>query len=352
VTTNSKCAKCATELSLTGEGTPLCCNDCGSPAGKRRGKSVTHILREYPATTFLLSINIALFFGMTLTSGSIINFGATLLVRWGGDFGPATIAGDYWRLITASFIHAGFFHIGINMWCLYALGPICERVFGKLQTIAIYLLCGTSGLLLSLAHDPHTLAVGASAAIFGIAGSIVAGAKFSELTLRSAQKKTLIFIVVIFLVSSFAGGGSSSGVDNFAHIGGFISGLVIGFPLGGFAHKRKIYQAGIFAVTSLLILVAGHRVVHSYRAEGLLYRASTATALKNYGEAIHYLENYRSIHPDDLQTLVWLGDLYSTTNQRDKATGAYQHALRIYPDSEEAQEGLDKLRETALTTNK
>ncbi|MGE5322684.1 MAG: rhomboid family intramembrane serine protease, partial [Actinomycetota bacterium] len=304
------------------------CSVCDSPAGERvRRLLLPGTLRKYPATAFLLGINFAAFLGMMVTTGSVVQFSALSLLRWGGNFGPATIGGEYWRLITASFIHAGILHIGINMWCLYALGPVCERVFGGLQTVAIYLLTGTVGFLSGLAHDPRMLAVGASGAIFGIAGTIVAGAKFGELSLSSAQKKTLIYVLIIFVVISFAGGGFSPGIDNMAPIGGFVSGLMIGFPLGSFARKHKLYQAGIFAASCVIVLIAGHQVIRSHRGEGLLYLANTAATLKDYGEAIQLLEQYRSIQPDDVEALISLGDLYSKTKQRDKAIHAYQHAL-------------------------
>jgi rhomboid protease GluP len=276
VTNDPTRIKCTTELTVTDEGTPEYCSACGNPAGKRASKLFTRALREHAGTVSLLGVNIAVFFGMMVSTGNILQFSASSLLLWGGDFGPATISGEYWRLVTASFVHAGVLHIAVNTWCLYALGPVCERVFGRLQTVAIYLLTGTAGLLLSLAHDPRRLAVGASGAIFGIAGAVVAGAKFGELSLSSAQKKTLIYIVLIFFVISFAGGGPNSGIDNMAHIGGFISGLLMGFPLGRLTGKRKLYQAGVYAVSCLVLVLAGHQIIRSHKTEGLLYRANAA----------------------------------------------------------------------------
>jgi rhomboid protease GluP len=274
VTINLESEKSGPEITLRDEGAaPAHCSVCDTQPASATRLSLPSALRKYPATAFLLGINVAVFLCMMATTGSVVQFSAISLLRWGGDFGPATIGGEYWRLITASFIHAGIFHIGVNMWCLYALGPVCERVFGSLQTVAIYLLTGTSGLLCSLAHDPWILAVGASGAIFGIAGAIVAGAKFDELSLSSAQKKTLIFLAVIFLIIIFAGGRSNPGIDNMAHIGGFVSGLMIGFPLGRFAHKHRLYQIGIFAVSVAILLIAGHQVIRAHRAEVLQYRA-------------------------------------------------------------------------------
>ncbi|HET9791393.1 MAG TPA: rhomboid family intramembrane serine protease [Candidatus Angelobacter sp.] len=354
MTTDPKCLKCGTDLTLNEHGiAPVLCDPCAGVAGKKARKSLlTGTLRDYPATTLLLAINIAVFIAMTIAGVGLINPNWNSLLNWGGDYGPFTLGGEYWRLITATFLHAGIIHIGMNMWCLYYLGPICERVFGRLQTIGIYLLTGIGGWLLSLAHTPDGLSVGASGAIFGIAGAIVAGAKFGELSLRQGEKKALISSVVSFLIISFAYGGFSSGVDNMAHIGGFVSGLLLGLPLGGFARKHKLYQVGIFAVSCAIFFAAGHQLVQDHGAKGLLARADAANERKDYRKAIRLLEKYRTDQPDDVDTLTWLGDLYSATDQRDKAAEAYQHALKINPDDEDAKDGLEDLREAALTTKK
>lgn len=354
MTSNPKCLKCGSELTLNDEGiAPVLCDACAGVAKKRARKSLlTGTLRDYPATALLLAINIAVFLGMTLTGVSFISPSWTALLKWGGDYGPFTLGGEYWRLVTATFLHAGILHIGINMWCLHYLGTICERVFGRLQTIGIYLLTGIGGWLLSLAHDPKALSVGASGAIFGIAGALVAGVKFGELSLSYGQKKALISTVVSFLIFSFAFGGFSQGIDNMAHIGGFVSGLLLGLPLGGFARKHKLYKVGIFAVSCIIFFAAGHQLVQDHGAAGLLERADAAMEHKDYGKAVRLLEKYRSIQPEDADTLTWLGDLYAATDQRDKAADAYQHALKIDPDSEDAKEGLDGLRNAALTSTR
>jgi len=352
--TNPKCLKCGTDLTLNEHGiAPVLCDACAGVAGKKARKSLlTGTLRDYPATTLLLAINVAVFLLMSVTGVGLISPNWTALLKWGGDYGPFTLGGEYWRLITATFLHAGIIHIGMNMWCLYYLGPICERVFGRLQTIGIYLLTGIGGWLLSLAHDPTGLSVGASGAIFGIAGALVAGAKFGELSLTHGQKKALISTVVSFLVISFAYGGFSPGVDNMAHIGGFVSGLLLGLPLGGFARKHKVYRMGIFAVSCVIFFAAGHQLVNDHGAEGLLARADAASEHKDFLKAIRLLEQYRTVQPDNVDTLTWLGDLYSATDQRDKAAAAYERALKVNPDDEDAKEGLDDLRDAALTTKK
>lgn len=352
--TNPSCLKCGTELAINEEGVaPVLCDSCAGVASKRARRSLlTGTLRDYPASALLLAINVGVFLGMTATGVSVLNPSWSALLKWGGDFGPFTTGGEYWRLITAAFLHGGIIHIALNMWCLYYLGPLCERVFGPAQTIAIYLLSGIGGFLLSLAHDPMRLSVGASGAIFGLSGAVLAGAKFGELSLTAGQKKALISSSVSFIVISFAWGGFSQGVDNMAHIGGFVSGLMVGLPLGGFVRKHKLYQVVVLAVTSVVLIAAGRELVQAHGPEGLLYRADAAVKKHDHGKAIQLLEKYRTLKPDDDETLVWLGDLYSATDQRDKAAAAYQNALTINPESDDAKEGLDDLHQASLTTKK
>lgn len=352
--TNPSCLKCGTELAINDEGVaPVLCDSCAGVASKRARRSLfTGTLRDYPASALLLAINIGVFLGMTATGVSVINPTGSALLKWGGNYGPYTTGGEYWRLVTAAFVHGGIIHIIFNIWCLYTLGPICERVFGRVQTIAIYLLTGIGGSLLSIAYDPLRLSVGASGALFGIAGAVIAGAKFGELSLTAGQKKALISSMASFIVISFVWGGIRDSVDNMAHLGGFVSGLMIGLPLGGFARKHKLYQVVVFAVTSVVLVAAGRELVQTHGAEGLLYRADAAIKKHDHGKAILLLERYRTIKPDDDETLVWLGDLYSATDQRDKAAEAYQHALKVNPGSDDAKEGLDDLRQASLTTKR
>jgi rhomboid protease GluP len=354
VTTDPKCLKCGATLTLNEEGiAPVLCDGCAGVATKRARRSLfTGTLRDYPVTAVLLAINIVMFFGVTVSGAGLVNSNWSVLVKWGANDGLYTLGGEYWRFITACFIHAGILHIALNMWCLYSLGPVCERVFGRLQTLLIYLLTGIGGWLLSLAHAPENISVGASGAIFGIAGAILAGAKFGDLPLSEAQKRALIRTSVMFLIISFMYGGLSQGTDNMSHIGGFVAGLLLGVPLGGFARKHKLHQAGIFAVCCIVFLAAGRQLVHDHGAEGLLARAEAATKHKNYAKAIQLLEKYQTVQSDDVDSLTWLGDLYSETGERDKAVAAFEHALKVNPESEDARQGLAELRETSLSTKK
>src|SRR5947209_7981827 len=180
------CAKCGTPLQVNEEGiAPVLCDRCAGVATARARKGIyTGTMRDYPVTASLVAINIGVFAAMVLSGASIMNPGNEV-VQWGANAGELTLGGEYWRLLTAAFVHIGLIHIAFNMWCLLGLGRLSERLFGRWQTAAIYIFTGIGGNLLSLAHAPDRVSAGASGAIFGIAGAILAGVEFGNLSITS-----------------------------------------------------------------------------------------------------------------------------------------------------------------------
>src|SRR5512146_1846009 len=101
-----QCLKCGAELQVNEEGiAPVLCDRCAGVATRRARIGMnTSTMRQYPATTALAAIDIVIFILMVLTSGSLIKFSGQTLVNWGGNYGPWTLTGDYWRLVTAGFV--------------------------------------------------------------------------------------------------------------------------------------------------------------------------------------------------------------------------------------------------------
>ena len=156
------CLKCGTALAVNEEGVaPVLCDRCaGVATGRARRSMAMGGLGRYPVTVGLFAINVIVFV-LQQVPGLNVTF-------WGTNIGPLTLSGEYWRLFTAGFLHGGIFHIAVNMWCLWSLGRLSERLFGKWQTFAIYMLTGVGGALLSIASDPNHGELGASGAVFGL----------------------------------------------------------------------------------------------------------------------------------------------------------------------------------------
>ncbi|MDZ4721041.1 MAG: rhomboid family intramembrane serine protease [Roseiflexaceae bacterium] len=175
------------------------------------------------AAWVLLAINIAVFIIPEV-------LGLTSVVQaLGAKNNAAIVSGDYYRFLTAMFLHAGLTHIGFNAFALYSLGPDVERFYGTPRFLAIYFLAGFGGGIASYTLSPND-SVGASGAIFGLIGAL--GAFFYQTRkifgeVSRQQIGNLIFITMINLGIGF----TTPRIDNFAHIGGLLCGIIAGLLL-------------------------------------------------------------------------------------------------------------------------
>ena len=152
-------------------------------------------------------------------SQSVLGF--DLVVLLGAKDNIAIATGQVWRFLTPMFIHAGYFHLLINLYSLYAIGPVVERFFGPWRTLVLYLLSGTAGVLLSVSFSSYR-SVGSSGAIFGLLGSLGAFLYANRSTFGRAGAIQLRQIVLVALFN--LGLGLSPGIDNWGHLGGLIFG--------------------------------------------------------------------------------------------------------------------------------
>ena len=169
-----------------------------------------------PLITFLLiGICIIMFF---LT----YFLGENEIISYGGNIKELVKSGEYYRLLTCIFLHAGIIHIACNMYSLYVIGSQLESFFGKIRYLIIFLLSGICGSILSIAFNNNdAISIGASGAIFGLLGAIVYFGYHYRVYLGNALKNQIIPIIILNLSIGFL----TPGIDNFAHIGGLIGGI-------------------------------------------------------------------------------------------------------------------------------
>jgi rhomboid protease GluP len=229
-----------------------------------------------PATYLLVGTNCAVFVAMVLRGISPVNPTVEQLMHWGANnAGNVLIYGEWWRIVTAMFLHVGLLHLGLNMWCLWNLALLAEPLMGSFGLIAAYILTGAAGNLLSTLinwiwplHYGGSIVfpagAGASGAVFGIAGVLIVLLKSSRLPIPPQElkrlRKSVIYFAVINLVFGFmiSGGNaflhSGLNIDNMAHLGGFSSGLLLAMPMvPRIGSPRSTFDARLR--TALLLMV-------------------------------------------------------------------------------------------------
>lgn len=219
-----------------------------------------------PIVSFILiAVNVLLFL-FELTQGVSALKPATVdMIGWGANVAALTLTGDAWRLFTSMFLHIGLIHIAFNMYMLYVFGPLVEDRFGSTRFALIYLWSGLFGSLVSAAWHASqgqvVVAAGASGALMGISGAYVGhwlvskarNARHEELNMKPLAQTIGLNIVLGFI---------NPGVDNACHVGGLISGVVLGgaFALGTF-ERSKLKSAAAGALISLASLGLIHSVL-------------------------------------------------------------------------------------------
>src|SRR5215470_20148778 len=154
------------------------------------GRSVT--LARMPLTFAILGVNVLVFIAMVLSGVSAATPGDADLIRWGANTGWSTLYVQPWRMLTSTYVHVGLLHLALNMWCLWNLGALAEQLFDRWTYFLTYTLCGVSGSLASVSLHPTRLGAGASGAIFGLAGALIAALYLGNLPIpKTALKGTI-----------------------------------------------------------------------------------------------------------------------------------------------------------------
>jgi rhomboid protease GluP len=264
-------------------------------------------------TQALFGINVAVFIAMALAGVSITSPTGQELVRWGANFGPYTIGGQWWRLLTCVFLHIGIIHIAFNMWCLWDLGRLAESLYGHWTFGAVYLITGIAASVTSLAWHPTGLSAGASGAIFGIAGALIASFYLGEFSLPRAAVAGTLRSVVMFAGYNLVFGAVSGRTDNAAHVGGLVSGLLMGALIARVAPTRDepFRRAGVLLVGVLLVAGSIWWLQRSRAYLGSMDQARQLLTQGKTDEAIARLEAVVRHHPEYVPAHLELARAYA-----------------------------------------
>ncbi|MCW3463263.1 rhomboid family intramembrane serine protease [Chitinophaga nivalis] len=186
-------------------------------------------LRQMPVTILLIVINTLLFCYSVLTGMDIWNGDGEVLLRLGGNYWPLTMQGEYWRLFTSMFLHAGLPHLLTNMIGLLIAGIFLESVLRTWRYTSAYVITGFIADYASIRFHPYAIGVGASGAIFGIYGVFLA--LLTTRLFRPSVRKGFLVFIALFAGLNIIAAFFSGGIDNIAHLAGFLSGILMGYLL-------------------------------------------------------------------------------------------------------------------------
>jgi rhomboid protease GluP len=241
-----------------------------------------------PVTRLLVTTNLLVFVAMLAGGADLWHSSNSVQLAWGANFGPATQDGEWWRLGSAMFLHFGAVHLALNLWALWDGGQLVERMYGHARFAGIYFASGLTGNLLSLvAHKGLAISGGASGAIFGIYGALLIFLWRERRNLHPAEFRWFFWGAAGFAAATLILGLLITGIDNAAHIGGFLTGILCGIIfarpinlINPVTHRKRLLAAGVFALT--IVILISQIPVRAYRwSEEVLARKEIGEFLRD-----------------------------------------------------------------------
>ena len=345
------CTQCGREHA--GDG-PLC-EACLTAAPAAAPVVVTPAGRDLsaPVTVALVVLNALVFVFMFFKGVPLTNPTSAQILRFGASHGPLTLGAQWWRMLTAIFVHIGLAHLLINEWCLWDLGYMAEQLYGSRTFFAVYILSGLTGSLVSVAYNPAVVSAGASGAIFGIAGALITTLYFGHIPAPPKALRASLISLLVFAGFNLAYGFEKGGIDNGAHVGGLVAGLIFGailsrdFGAAPEQHRRvHVWAIPLLAVVLLVATIAVRRykapVVQMAHAQETLSKGDVKGALRELSEVVRARPRYAD---------AWmaLASVYLRTNQVSEAEAALKKASELDPRSDAP---LSQLAVIYLRTNR
>ena len=211
--------------------------------------------RQYKITFILIGVNILMYLVTMFVAKNMMTFDTRSLADLGALFGPFTVLRDeWWRLLTAMFLHGGMTHLLMNMFSLYIIGRSAELYFDTKSYLSIYFFSGFIGGLISLYVHPVAVGVGASGAIFGVFGAL-AGFFLAHRDKIASHTKAFMKQFAIIIGVNLALGFAIESVDVSAHLGGLVVGFIGGYVL---SKNKKFLIPYVVVMVSIMLGIASY----------------------------------------------------------------------------------------------
>ena len=309
--------------------------------GPNRGFPLPGAGRKPVVTYTLLGINSLVWIASELAGGAQ-DRGA--LLDFGAMFGPLIADGQYWRLFTAIFLHIGIFHMALNSLALFIFGQLVEAIFGSWRFAALYIVAGLGGSATSYLFNSIALAAGASGAIFGVLGALTAYFYVQRNVMGEMARRNLMSLLVLAGIN-LVFGLLFPGVDNWAHLGGFVFGAALGLRLApryepvknllgqvvtfrdrnSLLRQMPVVAGGIGAAVLIALLATAtlpdNALTRSYAADRLFEEGK-------YTEALDELAMAEEIDRVEPQVFLVRGKIYAEAGDIDRARLNLRQAMR------------------------
>ncbi len=360
------CAQCGAPFVT--DGSQALCPACAAKAAPQRQTRWQYYARGRVSLA-LAGICVAVWVAMIASGVSMTDPQNAQLLRWGANFGAESLRDQPWRLVTSMFVHGPYYHILFDMWALLELGPLAEMIFRRWRFLGIYLLSGLAGSIASSWWHPLAVGVGASGAIFGVAGALLIAFWRGKLPLDPKALRSVTINLAVVIIGNLIFGAAVPAIDNAAHVGGLSMGILITLVL---VWKRRDERAPAVAgwlvfpvmVVALVGAAFGARHANEYvfaaedaaeKVDAGKFDAAIAELQpivkahpefsyaqemlgeayldkKDYAAAVAPLEAAHRAHPDEEGVLVSLGVAYLGTGRTDDAIELLRTAMRLAPD--------------------
>lgn len=269
-------------------------------------------------TYAIIGVNIVVFAAMVASGVDLIAPTSIDILKWGANYGPLTVTGDWWRLITSTFVHIGIIHLAFNMYALYMVGIYLEPMLGRIKYGVAYLSTGIFASIGSLIwHDDPVASAGASGAVFGIYGVFLA-LLFTNL-IPKQMRMSLLKSIGIFVAFNLIYG-MRTGIDNAAHIGGLVTGMVIGFIYYMLLKKEEGDKKGSLAAISIAfvtILATWFYLDNASASASTAVRQHAQNEIKEAGakDGIRYFQELDKFSEIDRKCVAIINDTTATETE-------------------------------------
>lgn len=274
-------------------------------------------------TWLLVAANLAIWLLTVKLGAGLAHSAPDKLLVWGGNTASAVQAGEWWRLLSATFLHSGLMHVAMNMIGLAAAGITVERIYGQRLYAIIYLGSGLLGSALSLHFAAQkAVSVGASGAVFGVTGALLVAVLQHRDKLPKAFSKQTTSSLGLFIVYALLQGFSKPGIDNAAHIGGLLGGCLLAFVLPEkFDLPHFVRTASQRAAIAIVLALGGTTAIAAFAPPAPVNLQQAMASREHFSKAMDRFNQVMQGIQKDQKT-------YSEAELNERGKTIYAPALR------------------------